>query len=135
MEAAHTQRFTVSQVAEVMGVHEETVRRWIRAGELAAANIGKGYQVDRSDLETFYHSRGGEGPLFGYYEPDPDELEPAKMDLRHGLRIIGGEMPDRGAQLMRDGIVEGKTWAEIANTINRRLDEVVVVAVRFKGDT
>lgn len=47
---------TVRDVAESLKVHEETVRRWIRRGELVALDLGgprAGYRVRPSDLEAF----------------------------------------------------------------------------------
>ena len=47
---------TVRDVAETLKVHEETVRRWIRRGDLVALDLGgprAGYRVRPSDLEKF----------------------------------------------------------------------------------
>jgi len=47
---------TVAEITEELKVHEETVRRWIRTGQLPATllrNIRTGYRVKRSDLEAF----------------------------------------------------------------------------------
>lgn len=52
---------TVAEITDELKVHEETVRRWIRTGQLPATllrNIRTGYRVRRSDLEQFM---GGEG--------------------------------------------------------------------------
>lgn len=51
---------TVADVAKLLQVTEETVRRWIRAGELSALNLGGrrgGYRIRRVDLATFIDSR------------------------------------------------------------------------------
>lgn len=50
---------TVRDVAESLKVHEETVRRWIRRGDLVALDLGgprAGYRVRPSDLEKFIES-------------------------------------------------------------------------------
>jgi excisionase family DNA binding protein len=47
---------TVRDVAESLKVHEETVRRWIRRGDLVALDLGgprAGYRVRPSDLDQF----------------------------------------------------------------------------------
>jgi excisionase family DNA binding protein/PAS domain S-box-containing protein len=52
--------YTVEEVAEFLQVTEETVRRWIRRGELPALNLGgprAGYRVYPTDLERFIHDR------------------------------------------------------------------------------
>lgn len=51
---------TVTDVAELLQVTEETVRRWIRRSELPALNLGgprAGYRVYPSDLERFIGDR------------------------------------------------------------------------------
>jgi excisionase family DNA binding protein len=49
--------FTVAEVAEVMRVSNMTVYRLIRAGELPALRVGKGYRIFESDLERFLEGR------------------------------------------------------------------------------
>jgi excisionase family DNA binding protein len=50
---------TVSQVAELLQVNPETVRRWLRSGELAGISLGNkaGYRVAASDLRAFIERR------------------------------------------------------------------------------
>lgn len=51
------QLLTVEQVANLMQVHVETVRVWIRRGDLVAINIGNEYRIARSDLNEFIEKR------------------------------------------------------------------------------
>ncbi len=51
------QLLTVEQVAKQMQVHVETVRVWIRRGELVAINIGNEYRITRADLNDFLERR------------------------------------------------------------------------------
>ncbi|MEX5728653.1 excisionase family DNA binding protein [Rhodovulum iodosum] len=44
---------TVKEVADRLKVSEATVRGWIKNGELRAIEIGKGWRIADSDLETF----------------------------------------------------------------------------------
>jgi len=46
---------TVADVAELLQVDEQTVRRWIRERKLAAHRFGgkAGYRIQRKDLEAF----------------------------------------------------------------------------------
>ena len=56
------QWLTTQEVAEELRVNEETVRRWIRAGELPVLDLGggrAGYRVRRSDLQRFIQERYG----------------------------------------------------------------------------
>jgi excisionase family DNA binding protein len=48
---------SVENVADELGVNPETVRVWIRSGELVALSIGKGYRISRADLDDFIRRR------------------------------------------------------------------------------
>ena len=46
----------VKQAAELLGVHQETIRRWIRSGKLKADRINEpdgDYFIKRDDLRAF----------------------------------------------------------------------------------
>lgn len=59
--------WTVGEIAERLGVTDETVRRWLREKALAGVRLGKkaGWRVRESDLERFIRDRmnvnGGNG--------------------------------------------------------------------------
>lgn len=55
--------FSPEDAAKVCGVHAETVRRWIRDGEVKAAKIGHRWVISRVELERFWREKGG-GQLF-----------------------------------------------------------------------
>ena len=57
------QVFTTDEVAQILGFHKETVRRYIRINKLKAVRSGMYYRVSRPDLESFWKSFGG-GKLF-----------------------------------------------------------------------
>jgi len=44
---------TVLEAARILGVHPESVKRWIRYGEFQATKHGVLYYIKRSDLESF----------------------------------------------------------------------------------
>jgi excisionase family DNA binding protein len=48
---------TVEEVASELRVHPETVRSWIRTGELDAVDIGREYRIYRADLDDFIQRR------------------------------------------------------------------------------
>src|SRR5579883_549232 len=52
-----TQQLTVEEVAEELRVHPQTVRQWIREGELDAFDTGRGYRISRLDLDDFIQRR------------------------------------------------------------------------------
>jgi excisionase family DNA binding protein len=53
--------YTVEEVATQLRVHPETVRNWIKTGQLAAINLGgsAGYRISESDLADFLRKRRG----------------------------------------------------------------------------
>lgn len=57
---------TVQEVAEQLNVHPDTVRQWIRNGDLEAIDLGgrAGFRISESALERFIRERkvkpGGE---------------------------------------------------------------------------
>jgi excisionase family DNA binding protein len=53
---------TVEEVAKEVKVHAETVRAWIRSGELVAVDIGGKYRVTRGDLHKFIEKRKTDRP-------------------------------------------------------------------------
>lgn len=48
---------TVKEVADRVKVHPETVRGWIRDGELEAVDIGGEYRIYKQDLDKFLKER------------------------------------------------------------------------------
>ena len=56
---ARDQLLTVEEVADQLSVHIETVRRWIRSGELQAVDLGgpAGYRIALSELDRFIQER------------------------------------------------------------------------------
>jgi excisionase family DNA binding protein len=53
--------FDVKEIVEKLGVHEQTVRRWIKQGDLPAIMFGRkgGYRVSESDLDKFLEEQKG----------------------------------------------------------------------------
>lgn len=50
---------TVQEICDHLKVSDQTVRRWIKAGDLPATNLGgkAGYRVKSADLTTFLDQR------------------------------------------------------------------------------
>lgn len=58
--------FRISEAAELLGVSNDTVRRWVDAGRLAADRDGQGHRVVAGqDLAAFARAKAG--------DPDADE--------------------------------------------------------------
>ena len=56
---ANDRLLTVEEVAQMLSVHDETIRRWIRSGELVAIDLGgpAGYRIAQSELDRFIKER------------------------------------------------------------------------------
>jgi len=51
---------TVKQVADILLVHKQTVRKYIRDGKLKCIRLGpKAIRISRADLNSFIESRKG----------------------------------------------------------------------------
>jgi excisionase family DNA binding protein len=50
---------TVQEVAEQLNVHPDTVRQWVRNGELKAIDLGgrAGFRISESALQKFIQDR------------------------------------------------------------------------------
>jgi excisionase family DNA binding protein len=59
MMALADEELTVRQAAEELGVNEESVRRWLRHGELRGYMLATklGYRIRRADLDAFIEAR------------------------------------------------------------------------------
>jgi len=51
--------YTVEEVARQLNVHPETVRKWIKSGELRAIKLGgpAGYRISQSAYDQFLRER------------------------------------------------------------------------------
>jgi excisionase family DNA binding protein len=60
-EQTEREWLTLEQVANRLQVHVETVRRWVREGELPVLDLGKraGYRVQPADLDAYIAARFG----------------------------------------------------------------------------
>lgn len=50
---------TVSEVARILNVTEEAVRRWLRDGDLDGTHIGSEWRVSQADLQEFINRNKG----------------------------------------------------------------------------
>ena len=105
---------TIKDVAKKMNVSEETVRRWIRDGKLAAEDMGGrlGYRILQEELERFFQLRNG--------TTTPGVVAGATLGSQVGARIglFGGPVGLAvGAAVggLLGGIV-GKTFTTLSNS-------------------
>ena len=57
--------FSPEQVAQQLGLHVRTVRRFIREGKINAVRIGKQYRISSGDLNKFVGSSDAKGTSAG----------------------------------------------------------------------
>jgi len=86
--------FTSKQVAQALNVSEETVRRWIRNGELEAETLGKSYRISEENIRRLLRDRGVSYDLTMFPKlSDMVEtamragLNPAKIAITTGKRL------------------------------------------------
>jgi excisionase family DNA binding protein len=48
---------TVEEVAQLLKVHENTVRIWLRSSQLAGIRLGREWRITRADLDRFLADR------------------------------------------------------------------------------
>jgi excisionase family DNA binding protein len=48
--------YSVEEIAEILGVHPDTVRGWIRDKKLPAVRVGN-YRVSKKDFDKFIQER------------------------------------------------------------------------------
>ncbi len=55
--------YTVEEIVDMLKVHEQTVRRWLKEGELRGVLLGRkaGYRIRSSDFEAFLAARDARG--------------------------------------------------------------------------
>jgi excisionase family DNA binding protein len=97
---------TIEEVAEVLGVHGETVRRWVREGHLRAARWGGRLHVTVKAVREFQEARE-------VYPPDPAEFirrarrrraaPPGGAARPAGLPVPEGVVGDFIRRAKRDG--------------------------------
>lgn len=45
--------FTIEQVSDLLQLHPQTVRDYVRQGKIKAFKLGKGYRISKKDLDIF----------------------------------------------------------------------------------
>ena len=64
---AQDEWLTVQDIARLLNVHPETVRRWVRSGQLKGRAFGgrTGYRIRRAELDRFLLEEDQESGLGG----------------------------------------------------------------------
>ncbi len=51
---AEKKYYTKKETAEILGVNPKTVERYLLAGKLKGARLGKGWKISDDDIQAFY---------------------------------------------------------------------------------
>ena len=112
-----TERLTLQQTADILGVHYMTAYRYVRTGRLVAHREGSQWVVNRSDLERF---------RTGAARPEHRESARSERPARLVERMVAGD--------------EAGAWAIIEAALAGGLDptaaylDLLVPALRIIGD-
>ena len=83
--------------ARRLGVHYQTVYRWVRSGQLVAVKVGAGYEISDAALERFEAQRDLRSNVYPSVVGDADHCASRARDARaraRGTRHMVG-MPSR----------------------------------------
>lgn len=108
------------QAADLCGVPEQTVREWIAAGRLRARRVGRGFRLQRGDLERL-REQGAEraaGAEQAAAPPLPAEVRPARPTA------TGDASLSYLADLVRDLEAEVDTRSETATLWQARAEQL-----------
>ena len=119
------QFLTPREVAEALGLHVRTVRRYIRDGRLEAVRMGNRYRVSRTDLESFIGAPA---------DPDPvvDPGMEADVSCVVDLHPIGPEDAQRLTTLLTSAVQQRPTGPDarlrldVSEDADRKRVKVVV---------
>ena len=92
----------LQQAADQLGVHYQTVYRWVREGRLAASKVGATYEVHDADVERFLQGRFTPAP-------PPERIHVRRWDqlLERFLRLLR-EGQELEARLLVERLVNGQ---------------------------
>jgi excisionase family DNA binding protein len=100
---------SLQEVGDELGVSDQTVRRWVKAGELAAYKPGKEYRIKGSDLEEFLKTR----EVSPKAQPSLPSLEDAAQSeaFQHALAVLFRGLARRGQGMIEQSLREGPSEA------------------------
>lgn len=80
----------VPQVARILRVNIQTVRAYIRSGELAAARVGRSYVITREDVDRFIEKRKEfrRAEEIGLTEKGKENIQKVKENAERALAYI-----------------------------------------------
>lgn len=102
-------------IAKILGVNIQTVRHYIRKGELQAARVGKRYVVTQEDIDAFLDRRKDKLALerIGLTEKGGETIKKIREDSEKILTYLE-ECPGAGADEIAKALAMNKTEAQRA---------------------
>lgn len=112
------QAFTAPELARLVGVHPQTIRRAIEAGELKAAQSGQHghFRISRTEAQQWWKGRGG-GTLWD--EPKPAENTPETRAAGILEALESGDMRRRNRAIIELAHADEETRELVENEIER----------------
>lgn len=93
--------YSVSEISELLGLHEKTVQRFIREGKIGAVKIGRAWKVSTEALKAYTHA-------------ELTELKPEVPDVRSEAAVSDRVRVSAVIELSEAGRAEA---SRISNTI------------------
>jgi len=128
----------ITEAAVIIGVHDKTVRRLVKAGELASHRVptatGFEYRINRADAEAERDKRldsisGSELPITALAKVDKrlDAVQATVREGFEGLHTHFGQVAELQQELAgaRQELVEAQSGAEAAETKAEELREAL----------
>lgn len=105
-------------VAKSLGVNVQTVRHYIRQGELQAAKVGKRYVITQEDIDAFLERRKKRRSIeqIGLTEKGQQMVQKVKEDSERVLAYLG-ECPGAGADEIAGALAMDET--EVLRALRR----------------
>jgi len=123
---------TVKQVAELLQLHEMTIRRYIKNGKLEAVRIGRNVRVPRRAVEAFLHAENPAlreaPPIYRAGDAPPSVESTTSHRLQHLRRQI--------EQLKREraDIASETLWEDLEQTLDQILQEALTTGTAVEGE-
>ncbi|MDF2592368.1 MAG: binding protein excisionase family [Clostridia bacterium] len=124
--------YTIDQVAELLGLHHKTIRKFITDGKLGASKVGKQWRITGHDLSVFIEKDNDkEGS-----EKINEELNVDCYTVEKGIEIVSERISVSAVVDMKE--IEKDEYIRISNTLialaNCKDPEVGKSSIHIKYD-
>ena len=80
--------YTVEQIAEILGMHHKTIRKFIREGNLKANKLGKQWRISGHDLSSFMENNNFKTSKKSEEEDEKIEFSTSNVEVNNVDRKI-----------------------------------------------